>query len=745
MDVEDDEGLLLLPVQKRSCPWTRDLAAYLSVPPPPKRRSRRRSIGVVGPAEVRESESKEELLNLENDVAEVPASDVQKESIVRALEVDRIESVVSESKEEIIKSQAEDASHLTEENNHSSTNKQDGILEISSSLADIQSSGVNREVSPEVLITQVSAPTAESTENLISRNHSELDSKIDITEEISPSIQSLRHSDLEADHMELRAQASNAVDPLSENERRTVSEFDQDNSDLDIVLAKNSDIAMHIKPIMGDIYIKAHARNPPAPFLLKLWNILNDPASKSIIEWRADFNSFEIFDKKRLEQVVLARNFKQKSWHYFKRQLNSYGFRSISKEDMIYEHPCFHKLHHERLGRILRKPPSVSRKRQSKSLEKSISMEDDQSFSGLSVSDQSSVGCLQSGSSNFDNRCLIIPDPSTRHKKRRTGELEGILQKQRGLEEKIKSLELLNSGLSQEVEKNRVDNNQTLKRLDEILQHVQVLAQAIIGSSGSNLAQTPSSYKSKSQPATPSEGSNLTIPLNGQIKYSEDNTQNLSQRENDFHRELPFAAGHDSVDRNMKTSSRSSSSTSHSNVGDHASTSHSISANATAIVNGVAIHSEFLEKDSSVAQNESKQQDQRAVSESKVFVHNTANGFLRNSEHGVVLVPGTVSCNSSNDRKRGVVCMSSNDNAFSYEYDFCENDEDEDDDSRGIPGTFESALNLSRHYLGLQSPHLSSFPPQDISRAPSGQRSTHNYAEFSPDRMLSSSENGFGF
>jgi heat shock transcription factor len=64
-------------------------------------------------------------------------------------------------------------------------------------------------------------------------------------------------------------------------------------------------------------------------FVGKLWNMVNDPVNASHIQWTADGQSFEVFNREQFEKEVLPRYFKHSNFSSFVRQLNMYGWHKV--------------------------------------------------------------------------------------------------------------------------------------------------------------------------------------------------------------------------------------------------------------------------------------------------------------------------------------------------------------------------------------------------------------------------------
>ncbi|KAI0672847.1 hypothetical protein C8Q78DRAFT_1077168 [Trametes maxima] len=109
-------------------------------------------------------------------------------------------------------------------------------------------------------------------------------------------------------------------------------------------------------------------------FLLKLYQIINDPANNEMIRWSDEGDSFYVLKEERFAREVLGQWFKHQNFSSFVRQLNLYGFRKVTplqqgilrmergSESNHFGHPYFRRGQPDLLYLIQRKrpPPSLS-------------------------------------------------------------------------------------------------------------------------------------------------------------------------------------------------------------------------------------------------------------------------------------------------------------------------------------------------------------------------------------------------
>lgn len=67
-----------------------------------------------------------------------------------------------------------------------------------------------------------------------------------------------------------------------------------------------------------------HEVGPP-PFLSKTFEMVEDPATDSIVSWSQARNSFVVWDSHKFSTLLLPRYFKHSNFSSFIRQLNTYG------------------------------------------------------------------------------------------------------------------------------------------------------------------------------------------------------------------------------------------------------------------------------------------------------------------------------------------------------------------------------------------------------------------------------------
>ncbi|CAD8071749.1 unnamed protein product [Paramecium sonneborni] len=86
------------------------------------------------------------------------------------------------------------------------------------------------------------------------------------------------------------------------------------------------------------------ARTPIPTFILKTYQMLEEPQNGNIVSWTAQGTAFIVYNQQLMEKQVLQNFFKHSNYSSFVRQLNLYNFKKVrSKEGQIFKHKCFRK------------------------------------------------------------------------------------------------------------------------------------------------------------------------------------------------------------------------------------------------------------------------------------------------------------------------------------------------------------------------------------------------------------------
>eukprot|EP00736_Rhodelphis_marinus_P011106 Rmarinus@m.12523 len=95
-----------------------------------------------------------------------------------------------------------------------------------------------------------------------------------------------------------------------------------------------------------------------APFLSKLYNLVDDPTTTTLVHWSSideEGDSFSVAKPQEFANDVLPRYFKHNNFSSFVRQLNQYGFRKLDADHWTFGHPKFKQGCRHLLGEIVRR------------------------------------------------------------------------------------------------------------------------------------------------------------------------------------------------------------------------------------------------------------------------------------------------------------------------------------------------------------------------------------------------------
>ncbi|KAL0326651.1 UNVERIFIED_CONTAM: Heat shock factor protein HSF8 [Sesamum angustifolium] len=67
------------------------------------------------------------------------------------------------------------------------------------------------------------------------------------------------------------------------------------------------------------------AANAPPPFLVKTYDMVDDPSTDKIVSWSPTNNSFVVWDSAEFARDLLPKYFKHNNFSSFVRQLNTYA------------------------------------------------------------------------------------------------------------------------------------------------------------------------------------------------------------------------------------------------------------------------------------------------------------------------------------------------------------------------------------------------------------------------------------